>query len=75
MFENSKEDPYDGWTEEWEILMLDRNLEVLLACGNWQADGSIEGEALVGQGITFDAADIEVMVSTVLQIEKDLLDE
>ena len=74
VFENLKEKPYEGWTEDFQILMLDRNFNALLACGNWREDGSIEGETLMGQGITFDAVDLEDMVSTVLQIEKDLLD-
>ena len=74
VFENSKEKPYEGWTEDRQILMFDRNLNVLLACGNWRADGSIEGEALMGQGVTFDAVDLDDMVSTVLQVEKDLFD-
>ena len=74
VFENSKEVPYDSWTKDYSVLMVDLDLNVLLACANWQDDGSLWGEAIMGQGVTFDAVDAEGMVLSVLQIESDLLD-
>lgn len=73
VFENSKLKPYEGWTEDIEILMLDLNLRVVLACGKWCPDLSIEGEALMGQGISFTSPNVEAMVRDVLEIERDLL--
>lgn len=70
VFLNDPEDPFDGWTNEWKIIVYDFEISAVIAVGNYSKDGSIDGEYMGGQGITFDAADPKGMIASCLSISK-----
>ena len=70
VFQNSKDQPFDDWTEDFEVVMYDRSIHAVMAYGNLKADGSIFGSVMWGQGVQFEAADARAMVREVLEIDK-----
>ena len=74
VFENLKLKPFDDWTEDYAVLVYDRDAGALLACANWKDDQSLEGEVLLGQGVAFLAGDVKRMVAEISKIEKWLLE-
>ncbi len=73
VFENDPARPFDGWTDDmdlFQILLYDRTLDLLMASGSWQEDGSISGGILWGQGGSFTACDPRDMVDQVLGYAK-----
>jgi hypothetical protein len=70
VFQNSKEHPFDDWTEDFAVVMYDRAEHVVMAYANLKADGSMFGSVLWGQGVQFEAADARAMVREVLEIDK-----
>ena len=70
VFENNPDQPFEGWTVDSDVLLWDRNISTVLACGKYQEDGSIEGCANIGQGVTFHASDPIDIVSCFKSIEK-----
>ena len=51
-------------------MVYERDAGALLACANWKDGQSLEGEVLLGQGVSFLAVDIERIIAEISKIEK-----
>lgn len=72
VFVNNKDEPFERWSEGNELVLWDKLYEGTIGVANYIADGSLYGEALAGQGVTFDAKDIKEMVKIVNSIYREL---
>lgn len=68
VFLNNKEEPFEEWSDGNELVLWDKLYEGTIGVANFKPDGTIYGEALAGQGVTFDAKDIREMVKVVNSI-------
>ncbi len=73
VFENNPDQPFEGWTSDSDVLLWDRDIDTVLACGKYQEDGSIAGCVNIGQGITFHVDEPKDIVSCFKWIEKSCL--
>ena len=74
VFENLKHKPFDLLTEDYAVLVYDTDANAVLACANWKDDQSLEGDVLLGQGVSFLASDVKGMVADISKIEKWLFE-
>ena len=70
VFENDKENPYQGWATDHDVLLYDRDCGDLIAVGSYEPDGRILGCVLWGQGVDFGASDAKDMIAQTLNIAK-----
>lgn len=70
VFENNPTKPFEEWTKDIDILLWDRDIQCLIACGTFLKDKSIKGSILWGQGVDFVALDAKHMVQCVKSISK-----
>jgi hypothetical protein len=70
IFLNNPEDPFDGWTKDSDIIAYDLEFDGILAVGNYNKNGSIDGCYMGGQGVTFIADNPRDMIGECLGIMK-----
>ena len=70
VFQNDPDNPYEGWTGEWNILAYHRPCETVVATGNWE-DDEISGEIVWGQGVPFKADSYKDMAAEVGWLEEN----
>ena len=70
IFLNDKENPFEDWTEDSDIILYDIRFGGVLAVGKYKNDGRIEGCYMGGQGVTFEVSEPKDMIGECLGIEK-----
>lgn len=70
---NNPNTPLREWTKESEIVVWDASVESVVAVGNFKKDGTIAAEIVWGQGVSFLATDIKLMIAKVVLLEKQYL--
>lgn len=70
VFLNEKDNPFEGWTDEYEIIVYDFDVPAIIAVGSYREDGSIGGTFVGGQGVTFHAIDAKGMIAECINISK-----
>lgn len=56
---NRADQPLEGWTEDYELLIYENDEGAIMATGNWNPDGSLSGGITWGQGGRIEARDLE----------------